>query len=318
MIVQKQLKNDLSTVKEELNLMINTPFYELNDIFAELKNSQGKMIRAQFCIICSKIFEKNPKNINQLAALIELIHFATLVHDDIIDEAEFRRGKQSIQSKFGKDIAVYAGDYLFTECFAKLNELFYDQTDIINANIQTMKAILAGELLQKQTRYNIKQSIFEKYQIMNKKTGALFALACYEGSFLGNANEKMQSLCGQIGLKIGLIFQILDDILDLHQNSQKDFKSSQHDFLDGVYTLPLLLVYPLNPEFFDTYLTSKMTIADNKLVINKVIELGGIELAKQEIEKLILETYQLIELLPRNDWTLLLKELCKKISNQNY
>lgn len=317
MNIHVTLNNEIIDVDSYLRTLLASPFPELNPIFQDLSQSKGKRVRAQYCSCCYHLFQSHSiSSLISVSSAIELIHLATLVHDDVIDDATLRRHQPSIQAKYGKDMAIYAGDYLFTEYFSLIRQ--FDKTDpvLADAHITVMKTILAGELIQKEHYFDLEQSIETSWNVMKKKTGALIALSGFCGAHLAGASFEEQQLCAEIGLLIGCLFQITDDLLDITQNANSTGKNSQHDFMEGIYTLPLLMVYHQDKAFFNHLLTPQLTQEENIQVIRRIIELGGVEKTYDIIKKIQKRIHHLMEKLPQNDWNQFLIELVNQLTHR--
>lgn len=248
--------------------------------------SRGKMIRPALFFIFrlvgkDKITEKD----YAVANSIELLHMASLVHDDIIDDSPLRRGVPSIQFKFGKDVAVYAGDYLFT-LFFKLIVTNTQNLNLIKLNVDTMHAILKGELNQKAQRFNLKMNLTSYFKSIYGKTAAIFGTACYEGAVLAGLSNARCILAKKIGYHIGIIFQIYDDILDYSSTSQKLKKPVGEDLKEGVYTLPLILAYRKDSRSFKSILEKREYLSkkDTEQITNLINELNGIQDSKKIVD----------------------------------
>ncbi|QNQ81410.1 polyprenyl synthetase family protein [Lactobacillus sp. PV034] len=202
----------------------------------------GKMLRPAFVMLFSQFNKKakfKHKQLLNIAASIEMLHNATLIHDDIIDESDMRHGQASIQAKYGKHIAVYAGDYLFA---VSLNILSSNTKNIstLQRDSETMEAILLGETEQYNFTYDTNITIEQYLEHIKGKTSVLFGLACLLGSFESGANLKRTLQAKKFGEYLGQVFQIRDDILD-YTTSAKDFKKPVLlDVKDGVYSAPLI------------------------------------------------------------------------------
>lgn len=216
-----------------------------------------------------------------LAAAVETLHTATLIHDDIVDNSNLRRHQESIQARFGKDVAVYAGDYLFVVCF-KLLANYASDLKSIQFNSQTMDQILDGELSQMTTRYNLDLTPEQYLQQINGKTGQLFALSCFIGAYESQKGLKFARQAEKIGLNIGLAFQILDDILDYTQTDVDFGKPVLDDMRRGVYSIPLIMALQSNRQTLAPYLEKQaaMTDADVHAVQGIVRQSGSVEKAQ--------------------------------------
>ena len=204
----------------------------------ELLHSGGKMLRPSFVILSSKFGEYDEKRARALAAVVEMFHMATLINDDIIDEATLRRGKETIQSKYGKNYAVYIGDYLFCVCFKILATLGSKNT--IAVDTMSMSRICMSEIDQLNSRFDRNVSVKKYLKRISGKTAELFSLSLFIGATESGCSRKVSKLFWEIGHNIGMAFQIIDDILDYTGSDEGIGKNSANDLKQGIYTLPLI------------------------------------------------------------------------------
>jgi octaprenyl-diphosphate synthase len=209
----------------------------LNDVFKHIQSSQGKQIRPVLILlsaeICGQITEKTYRS----AVLTEMLHLGTLLHDDVIDQAEMRRSQPSVNAKWNNKVAILVGDFLFAEMLKTTTEhRDYEVLKIMNAAIQK---VCEGELIQMQNTANIDISEDIYNDIISKKTASLFAAACACGAFSADANEKNISTFHQIGWHLGMAFQIKDDLLDLLPNAETG-KTKGNDIHEQKFTLPII------------------------------------------------------------------------------
>jgi geranylgeranyl pyrophosphate synthase len=212
-----------------------------------LAQAPGKEVRARL-LLQSAVGRDNlvPEAACNAAAAVELFHLATLVHDDVIDDAKTRRGISSVQSIFGKKQAVIVGDYLLCLSFTALAELERDQmstasVDIISSFIAVASRICTGEYNQLIHNYNLEISFKDYYKTISGKTGALFWIAAYMGAVLGGEPEQQSKKVARFGQMVGLIFQILDDCKDYEMTENEALKPVKSDLKEGVITLPLII-----------------------------------------------------------------------------
>ncbi|MFC6347343.1 polyprenyl synthetase family protein [Vagococcus carniphilus] len=296
------LKKDLAKTLDLMSSSIDLPNKEIEQTIIELFHSGGKLLRPAYLLLFSA-FGKNTdkKKSIALAAAMETLHTATLIHDDIIDEAEVRRGVTTLQTKFDKDVAVYSGDYLFIVCF-KLLAKYTDSLRSIKLNTASMEKVLLGELGQMNTRYRIDITVDEYIQNISGKTAELFALSCFLGCYENGGSTKLASNCREIGKSIGLAFQIVDDILDYSQTEETIGKPVLEDVKQGVYSLPLICALEENKAFFEPILIKKdqMTDEDTRVIHEGVITYGGVEKAYQLADHYTQTALDLIQQLPNN------------------
>lgn len=295
------IKTELSATCAVIEKRIKTRNQKITEALKEMMRSGGKLIRPAFFFLFAQLGDRDKQDqaqLQKIAASIEMLHMASLIHDDIIDDSPLRRGTPSIQARFGKDIAVYAGDLLFTEFFELVAEVITEQRYLI-ANAQSMKRLLLGELDQMYSRFNPEENLAEYLQSVNGKTAELFILSCREGAHFGKASPDIEALAGEIGHNIGIAFQINDDILDYTASAQTLKKPTLEDLSQGVYTLPLLLAKNTAPADFAPYFQNRPLSGDEAgQVAQLVIRHGGVEQAKVYAEKFTGKAIENIRKLP--------------------
>lgn len=294
------LKKDLEKTLDLMSSSIDLPNKEIEGTILELFHSGGKLLRPAYLLLFSELGKKTDKKKSiALAAAMETLHTATLIHDDIIDEAEVRRGVTTLQTKFDKDIAVYAGDYLFIVCF-KLLVKYTDSLRSVSLNTASMEKVLLGELGQMNTRYQIDITVDEYIKNVSGKTAELFALSCFLGCFENGGSTRLASTCREIGKSIGIAFQIVDDILDYTQSETTIGKPVLEDVKQGVYSLPLICAMEENKEFFTPLLSKKdlMTDEDAKKVHEGVVTYNGVKKAYDLADYYTETALNLIQSLP--------------------
>lgn len=284
----------------------------------ELLESGGKMLRPAFTIIASKFGEYNEERAHAFASVIEMIHMATLVHDDIIDEAEFRRGKETIQSRYGKNYAVYIGDYLFCLCFKILATTSSIERGI-DVDTKVMSRICMGEIEQLNSRYNKEVSVKDYLKRISGKTAELFSLSLYIGAAESLCDKKTCRLFWNIGHNIGMAFQIIDDILDYTATDEEIGKKSGKDLEDGIYTLPLILAMKNNhKEIKEALDKDRYSEEEIKDIVKLVRDNGGIEEAIKMAEKYSKKAFRDINKLPDNEYKQILIEVTERLISRKY
>lgn len=283
----------------------------------ELIESGGKLIRPAFVIIGSSFGSGEKERVMALGSVLELFHMATLVHDDVIDDAKLRRGVETIQSKYGKDYAVYIGDYLFCVCFKILAA--NASLASINLDAKSMSRICMGEINQLNSRFSPKLSVKDYLSRISGKTAELFSLSLYLGACESNCSEKLSKSLWKIGHNIGMAFQIIDDILDYQGSDEQIKKSAMNDLKQGIFTLPFIYAYKNNKKDFEEFLSLE-EISDEKVVeiIEKVRENQGVILALELANKYTKKAFKGIEGLPENNYKYILKDIASKLLNRKY
>ena len=256
----------------------------LADVMSHLGQSGGKNFRAAL-LLAAAADEQNrvPDAAIRAAAALELLHLATLVHDDVIDEAPTRRGLPSIQSKFGKKTAVIGGDYLFCLSFNLIATISAAYPDKFGDFSRAMTSVCLGELNQFKHQGDVELSAFSHLRIIANKTAVLFALALYAGAIVGGDCEREARRLGRLGFYIGMLFQLADDCLDYVSSAKTLKKQVHHDLAEGVITLPLILHLSRHPEL-KTLLKTQMqdqalSPADIQMVAQEIVAQGSIDRA---------------------------------------
>lgn len=243
------INQQLNQVSQLINDRIQMADPKLQTAIKTMLTNGGKYLRPSICLLFARLGSHyDDQRIIKVASSLEILHSATLVHDDIIDDSPKRRGRVSIQAQFGKDVAVYAGDYLFTVFFDLITETMAN-SKYLSLNAKTMRLILNGELDQMNHRFDRKRTVEEYLKSVKGKTAALFRLAALEGAEFGQASASIINLAGRIGENIGISFQIVDDLLD-YSNDHHLNKPVLEDLATGVYSLPLILAMSNNPSAF--------------------------------------------------------------------
>jgi heptaprenyl diphosphate synthase len=232
------IEKEMTKVEELLDQTVRSRRKIAEDASLDLLKAGGKRIRPALTIISAQYGNYDSDKVVSMAAALELFHMATLIHDDIIDNAKSRRGIETAQSKYGKDIAVYTGDYLFSKAFllaAKVN----NGEKIIHLS-KFIKAICEGEIEQYASKYDHSTSVATYLKRIKYKTALLFALCCQIGAETAGCDVKTARNLRRFGMSLGTAFQIKDDLLDVTSEDAIIGKPAGNDILEGIFTLPLL------------------------------------------------------------------------------
>lgn len=312
------IKKDLESV---INIMEkNTKCKDkiIEKSIKDLINSGGKLLRPAFVLISSRFGEYKEEKSQALAAVVELLHMATLVHDDIIDDAKIRRGQETVQSKYGKDYAVYIGDFLFCICFKILASNSSSLTSIkIDSN--SMSRICLGEVDQMNSRFKKDLSVKKYLSRISAKTAELFSLSFYSGAAESGCSEKMSKLFWNIGHNIGMAFQIIDDVLDYIGSEESIKKSASNDIKQGIFTLPVIYTIQSNPDIMETLLLKEeYSDEDVKNIVEAVNKYGGVEKSRLLAKRYTDKAFKLIKKLPEGENRDMLIDITEHLLNRKY
>ncbi|MGT2715318.1 polyprenyl synthetase family protein [Streptococcus respiraculi] len=296
------LEEKLNSVRALIARKMQIRNQSIGQAVIALNSAGGKYLRPAFFFLFAELGDCSRLDEEQLvtvAASLEVLHLATLVHDDIIDDSPLRRGQVTIQSRFGKDVAVYTGDLLFT-VFFELLLASIPGSPYMNANAKTMKKILLGELDQMSAYYQQERTVHGYLRAAAGKTAALFKLASREGAYFGGADAETIRLAGHIGFYIGMAFQMIDDLLDYTEEKEALNKPVLEDIGQGIYNLPLVCALEKNPAAFRPYLDKRetMTAEDVEAIVSLMKKEGGLEDARMLAARFTQKAIEAIEQLP--------------------
>ena len=253
------LKNLLDGKLESVEKLIDLKLQSQVDLIKKMSdyhlNSGGKRIRALLTMGAAKLggYSGGKRDIN-LAACVELIHSATLLHDDVIDESKVRRGNKTTNTIWGNQSSILVGDYLLSRCFEMMVE--DGSLEILKLLSSTSSKIAQGEVMQLQHKGEA-DLLEENYiKIIGLKTAALFAAATRVGSCISNLDQKKKDALESYGKNLGLAFQIADDALDYFSKEKIFGKEIGKDFFEGKVTLPIIIVFQKANSIERTFLTN--------------------------------------------------------------
>lgn len=218
----------------------------IKDISHHLISSGGKRIRPILLILSEKLCNEKSDNFHNLAAAVELIHSATLLHDDVVDAGKTRRGKETANAIWNNKASILVGDYLFSIAFQLM--VRSNNLKILDLLAKTSSVMADGEVMQLENSNDIEISEEKYLEIIFGKTAVLFSAATEIGALHNNKSEKEIIALREFGKNLGIIFQIIDDILDYSANEHQLGKEIGTDFFEGKITLPIILTYDFADE----------------------------------------------------------------------
>ena len=241
---EKELQQEMELVEKYLSEYLRDPGYggAVGNILRDMENSKGKRLRPRLLLMASRYGKDLDPAVRErlcrLGALVELVHMASLIHDDIVDDAPLRRGLPTTQSKYGKDMAVYAGDLILSRIVQSLfRDGFYQVGALFGDAVESM---CLGELGQMECRGREDVTVEQYMRNIFGKTAALCRLACIAGAVESGCSPEVLKQLEELGINFGFMFQIRDDLLDYVSDTAEEGKLTQADFREGIYTLPVL------------------------------------------------------------------------------
>jgi geranylgeranyl pyrophosphate synthase len=247
----------------------------------------GKRLRPLLVFVCAEA-ELTAQSQNALvrsAAAVELVHMASLVHDDVLDDAALRRGRPTVYASLGRQAATATGDFLFSRAFSLLRA--NEDVDQVRALSAACVALAKGELAQRRDAYSRLIGVDRYLERCELKTASLFTAACRLGSLVAAHGAPVTEALGRFGQRVGLAFQILDDILDVAGDTRQTGKQRGTDLLDGTVTLPLILASELDPELARLDLSTLRSRAQAEQVCDRIAASGALEESRKQAAELV-------------------------------
>lgn len=277
------LAEELSAVDAHLMAWTDHPNEELRGVIRHLIDGGGRRIRPTLTILCahaaangrSAVDDFHPSRVYQAAAAVELLHVGTLYHDDVLDEAEERRGIVSCNKNWTNTLAILGGDYLLAASTELASGLGQWHAQVISS---ALRAICDGQIEESFALYDIGRTEEEYFASITGKTAALFSAACALGAFEGSCGKRLVTdRLASYGRKLGMAFQIVDDILDMVGDRRKTGKPVGMDIVNGVYTLPMIYAFQDGIEMDDLVQNSAGGAMITKVELDKVRSGGALK-----------------------------------------
>ncbi|AGK54707.1 heptaprenyl diphosphate synthase component II [Bacillus sp. 1NLA3E] len=237
-MVYSFLNSDINVIEKELEETMDTQAPLLRQASLHLLKAGGKRIRPVFVLLAGRFGDYDINVIKNVAVTLELIHTASLVHDDVIDDAELRRGKPTIKAKWDNRIAMYTGDYIFARALELMTNINNPLAHKILSN--TMVELCLGEIEQIKDKYRYDQNMRDYMRRIKRKTALLIAASCQLGAVASNVEEEIHKKLFRFGYYVGMSFQIIDDVLDFTSTEKELGKPAGGDLIQGNITLPAL------------------------------------------------------------------------------
>lgn len=274
----QEVQEDLNIVETELLRQVKTSDPILNMAAQQLVEAGGKRLRPAFAILSAKCCGATLDKVLPLAVALEIIHMATLVHDDIIDLSPVRRGRPTVWVRWGQDLSLHAGDYLFARSLALV--AVYDNPDVSSTLAAVSVKMVQGEMQQLYTAYNINITLREYLDRIFRKTAFLIAASCKLGAIVAGASKTNVKHFYNYGRYLGMAFQITDDVLDIVADPAYLGKPIGSDLRQGIITLPAIYALKYSPvkERIARLLAKRdKTTSEIEETLTMIHESGGID-----------------------------------------
>ena len=321
-----ELRNFLENKLQKVENLIQEKLRSEVNLIQKMSNhhlrSGGKRLRALLTLESAKLtgYKEDKRDIN-LAACVELIHSATLLHDDVIDESELRRGVKTTNSVWGNQSSILVGDYLLSRCFEMMVE--DGDLEVLKLLSSTSSKIAQGEVLQLQHKGEA-DLLEETYiDIINLKTASLFSAATKTGACLSGSNEKEKKALESYGRNLGLAFQIADDALVFYAKEKLFGKEIGKDFFEGKVTLPMIIIFQKGNKEEKNFLNEimrkeKRTEQDFSYTLSLIKKYKAVEATFKKAEYFVNVSYDALAIFPDNEDKKILQNLTSFSLNRSF
>jgi octaprenyl-diphosphate synthase len=236
--VWEAYRDELEGVERQVRTNLDSSVALVNTVAAHILNSGGKRIRPLLLLLCARLCGYSGRDHHQLGSLVEFIHTATLLHDDVVDDADIRRNQRTARKVWGNQISILVGDYLYSKAMCQVVD--FESQGINEVLAEACKKMAEGEVLQLYYNGNPAMPEADYLKIVEHKTAGLIAAACRMGAILADASDIQQNALFRFGQYLGMAFQVADDTLDYTANGERLGKTLGQDLRQGKATLPLL------------------------------------------------------------------------------
>ena len=310
--IQALMKSDLEAMDEILVNRLDSNVDLINQMSQHIINSGGKRIRPLLLLMCARATNYKGDYHHSMAVVIELIHTATLLHDDVVDHSATRRGQETANELWGNAPSVLVGDFLYSRAFEIMVEP--NSMQIMKILSKATNQISEGEVLQLLNIKNDKVSQTEYFEVIERKTACLFKAACQIAGILSESNQNIIDALGSFGMHLGNAFQIIDDTLDYESDSLVMGKEIGDDLSEGKVTLPMIYALENTKGIEKEILSSAIKNADSSNIDNIVDILISVnafgysrKIAKNESTKAL----KFLKAIPNSDYRSALELLCE-------
>lgn len=315
-VAGSDLTGFIQSVDAELTTLAAAQTGLLGRLTEYVFDTQGKRLRPALVFLFSRWGSADPKTVLQSAVAVEMLHLATLVHDDVVDEAFVRRRKPTVAVQFGEGPAVLLGDYIYAEAFRRLSEI--SRGEFVPLFSRVTSLMCAGEIGQWESRgeWNLSEEAYLSF--LQKKTASLMAACCRVGAALAGLPVTVQEEAEKFGSALGLAFQIVDDVLDVEGDEIVVGKTLRTDLSHGKMTLPLIRLIQENPQNrADLVNLLKEAPANFGELRKRLHQSQALPYAREKVREEVAEALRALEKLPPEGPRPFLSDLAQRLSSRS-
>ncbi|MBT2656399.1 heptaprenyl diphosphate synthase component II [Bacillus sp. ISL-18] len=311
------LNSDINIIEKELEETIQPESLLLKQASMHTLQAGGKRIRPVFVLLAGKFGHYDIHVLKNVAVALELIHMASLVHDDVIDDADLRRGQPTVKSKWDNKIAMYTGDFVFALALELMSNIKSSEAHKILAN--TIVEVTVGEIQQIKDKYRFNQSLKDYLRRIKRKTALLIAVSCQLGAVAAGVEENDHKKLYQFGYYVGMSYQIIDDILDFTSTEKELGKPAGSDLLQGNITAPALFAMN-SPRILSEIEKVHENMEPNEIgrIISLIKQSGAIEKSFALSDHYLDKALTILEELPENKAKKTLRDIAKYIGRRKF
>lgn len=310
--IQRLVADEMAAVNALIRDRLSSDVVLINQIGEHIVAAGGKRLRPMLVVLAARALGYAGRDHHQLAAIIEFIHTATLLHDDVVDESDLRRGRKTANALWGNAPSVLVGDFLYSRSFQLMVEL--DRMTIMRVLADTTNAIAEGEVLQLLHVHNPDTDEAAYLRVIERKTAVLFAAACRLGALLAGAGGDVQQRLHDYGMNLGLAFQIADDVLDYTADAEALGKNLGDDLAEGKATLPLIHALAHGGEATRARLRAAIEQGDTTAmpeILAAIHATGGLDYSQRRAREYAAAAATAIDGLPDGEWLAALRGLAR-------
>jgi len=317
LLYKKIIQKELQQLEDTLSSSISSDINLATEVTQHVVGSGGKRIRPVICILVARMLNYQGSELIKLAGSIELLHTATLIHDDVVDQSSTRRGKESIHTKWDNSHSVLVGDFVYSKAFQLMASL--NNPEIIRILADSTNRISEGEVLQLSLKKREILSKKDYFEIIDRKTAELFKASAITAGSLASCNEDEFISLTNFATSLGKNFQIKDDLLDYFGDEELTGKKLGKDFEEGKFTLPLITALPLMSEEHKSIILETIfgnNKADFKEIIKIIKDTGAIERVEEICNQFSETCFKELKNFPESDYKTALINIIENINTR--
>jgi len=280
------VEKDIMKFNEFMKDSLSSEVKLINSVINYIMNVKGKQFRSILCLLCARLDDDKPNKLTLLSAsTVEILHIATLLHDDVVDDAEIRRGWPSINKIWKNKISILVGDYMFSKALNNIANI--NDMNCINILSEISRRLSEGEIMQIEKAIKKNMTENDYYKMISDKTASLISASCYLGFYSNNKDEELGKSIKRFGEYLGIAYQIKDDLFDIVGNINQIGKPANSDLKKNMLTLPY--IYSLNnlnassQKNFINKIKQYVSKNDKKKIKKMIFDNGGIEYSSKKI-----------------------------------